>query len=124
MTRRGKHVYGSSLATVEDTVVESNSMSGTTTKQVTALELFKATHKFLTLHYFAIDSTEWWEHILRELLSKARFPGTVVCRTVAVRVFEACHIAPSHQRYPHPLWVDSLSLIADLLLGCVFFFAA
>ena len=33
-------------------------------------------------------------------------------------MFEACHIAPSHRRYPHPLWLDSFSLIADLLLGC------
>ena len=37
---------------------------------------------------------------------------------MALKVFEARHIAPSHRRYPHPLWVDSLSLIADLLLGC------
>ena len=49
---------------------------------------------------------------------KARFPGAVVRRAVAVSVFEACHIAPSHRRYPHPLWMDSFSLIVDLLLGC------
>ena len=51
-------------------------------------------------------------------MPKVRFPGAVVRRAVALRVFEACHIAPSHRRYQHPLWVDSLSLIADLLLGC------
>ena len=51
-------------------------------------------------------------------MPKVRFPGAVVRRVVALRVFEACHIAPSHRRYSHPLWVDSLSLIADLLLGC------
>ncbi len=97
-------------------MVEPNGMGGTTTKQVTALGLSKATHEFLTLHYFAIDSAEWWEQILKELIPKARFPGAVVRRAVAVSVFEACHIAPSHRRYPHPLWMDSFSLIADLLL--------
>ncbi len=60
----GQHVYGPSLATVENTVVEPNGTGGTTTKQVTALGLSKATHEFLTLHYFAIDSAEWWERIL------------------------------------------------------------
>ena len=40
----GQHVYGPSLATVESTVVEPNGMGGTTTKQVTALGLTKATH--------------------------------------------------------------------------------
>ena len=44
----GQHVYGPSLATVENTVVEPNGTGGTTTKQVTALGLSKATHEFLT----------------------------------------------------------------------------
>ena len=114
----GQHVYGPSLATVESTVVEPNGMGGTTTKQVTALGLTKATHEFLTLHYFAIDSATWCERILKELLPRARFPGAVVRRAVAVSVCENSHIAPSHRRYPHPLWTDSFSLIADLLLGC------
>ena len=47
-----------------------------------------------------------------------RFPGAVVRRAVVVKVFDNCHIAPSHRRYPHPLWVDSFCLIADLVLGC------
>ena len=112
------HVYGPSLATVEDTVVEPNGMGRTSTKQVTALGLSKATHEFLILHYFAIDSADWWERILKDLIPKERFPGAVARRAVAVSVFEACHIAPSHRRYPHPFWMDSFSLIADLLLGC------
>ena len=99
-------------------MVEPNGTSGTVTKQVTALGLSKATQEFLTLHYFAIDSAEWWERILKELLPNARFPGAVVRRAVAVKVFDNCHITPSHRRYPHPLWVDSFCLIADLLLGC------
>ena len=45
-------------------------------------------------------------------------PRAVVRRAVAINAFHACHIAPSHRRYPHPLWMDSFSLIADLLLGC------
>ena len=114
----GQHVYGPSLANVEDTIVEANGTGGTITTQVSALGLSKATHEFLVLHYFAIDSAAEWELILHELMPKVRFPGAVVRRAVALRVFEACHIAPSHRRYPHPLWVDSLSLIADLLLGC------
>ena len=117
----GQNVYGPSLATVEDVVVEPNGTGGQWTKHVTALGLPKATHEFLTLHYFALDSAEWWEHILGELLPNARFPGAVVRRTVAVQIFAGVHIAPSHRRYPHPVWVDSFSLIADLsgsLLGC------
>ena len=41
-----------------------------------------------------------------------------VRRTVAAKIFAAVHIAPSHRRHPHPVWVDSFSLIADLLFGC------
>ncbi len=104
----GQNAYGPSLATVEDTVVEPNGTGGTLTKQVTALGLSKATQEFLTLHYFALDSAAWWERILKELLPDARFPDAVVRRA----------IAPSHRRYPHPVWVDSFCLIADLLLGC------
>ena len=63
------------------TVVELNGTGGKWTKHVTALRLSKATHEFLTLHYFALDSAEWWEHILGELLPNARFPGAVVRST-------------------------------------------
>ena len=82
----GQHVYGPSLTTVESTVVEPNGIQSTTMKQVTALGLTKATHEFLTLHYFAIDSAVWWDRILKELLPRARFPGAVVRRAVAVSV--------------------------------------
>ena len=112
----GQHVYGPSLANVEDIPVEANGAGGTITKH--ALGLTKAANEFLVLHYFAIDSAAEWKEILRKLMSKVRFPGAVVRRAVALKVLEACHIAPSHRRYPHPLWLDSLSLIADLLLGC------
>ncbi len=50
------------------------------TKQVTALGVSKATHEFLTLHYLAIDSADWWEQLLTELIPQARFPGAVVRR--------------------------------------------
>ena len=85
----GQSVYGPSLATVETTVVEPNGMGGTTTKQVTALGLSKATHEFLTLHYFAIDSAACWERLLTELIPQARFPGAVVRRAVALSVFQS-----------------------------------
>ena len=52
------------------------------------------------------------------MLPNARFTGTVARRTVASKIFADIHIAPSHRGYPHPVWVDSFSLIADLLLGC------
>ena len=113
----GQNVYGPSLATVEDVVVESCRSGGQSTKHVTSLGFSKATHEFLTLHYFALDSADWWVHILGELLPNARFPDAVVRRTVAAKMFTAVHIAPSHRRPPHPVWVNSFSLIADLLFG-------
>ena len=64
----GQNVYGPSLATVEDVVIEPCKSGGTSTKHVTSLGISKATHEFLTLHYFALDSAEWWERILGELL--------------------------------------------------------
>ena len=70
----GQNVCGPSLATVETTVIEPNGIGGTTTKHVTALGLSKATHEFLTLHYFALDSADSWERLLAELLPHAQFP--------------------------------------------------
>ena len=113
----GQNVYGPSLATVEDVVIEPCQSGGTSTKHVTSLGMSKATHEFLTLHYFALDSAEWWERILGELLPNAHFPDAVVRRTFAYKMFMAAHIAPSHRRPPHPVWEDSLCLIADLLFG-------
>ena len=113
----GQNVYGPSLATVEDVVLEPCRSGGTSTKHVTSLGMSKATHEFLTLHYFALDSAEWWERILGELLPNAQFPDAVVRRTIAYKMFTAVHIAPSHRRPPHRVWEDSLCLIADLLFG-------
>ena len=113
----GQNVYGPSLATVEDIVIEPCQSGGTSTKHVTSLGMSKATHEFLTLHYFALDSAEWWERILGELLPNAQFPAAVIRRTFAYQMFMAAHIAPSHRRPPHPVWEDSLCLIADLLFG-------
>ena len=113
----GQNVYGPSLATVEDVVIEPCQSGGTSTKHVTSLGMSKATHEFLTLHYFALDSAEWWERILGELLPNAHFPDAVIRRNFAYKMFMAAHIAPSHRRPPHPVWEDSLCLIADLLFG-------
>ena len=60
----GQNVYGPSLATVEDHVSVSDDSGGLKTKHVIALGLSKAIHEFLTLHYFALDSADWWEKIL------------------------------------------------------------
>ena len=116
-SHEGQNVYGPSLATVEDVVIEPCQSGGTSTKHVTSLGMSKATHEFLTLHYFALDSAEWWERILGELLPNAHFPDAAVRRTFAYKMFIAAHIAPSHRRLPHPVWEDSLCLIADLLFG-------
>ena len=116
--KEGQNVYGPSLATVETTVHEPNGRGGTTTYHVTALGLSEATHEFLTLHYFALDSASTWDKVLSELLPQAQFPGAVVRRAVAFKVFQSCHIAPSHRRFPHVLWMDALSLVTDLLMGC------
>ena len=113
----GQNVYGPSLATVEDVVIEPCQSGGTSTKHVTSLGMSKATHEFLTLNYFALDSAEWWERILGELLPNAHFPDAVIRRNFAYKMFMAAHIAPSHRRPPHPVWEDSLCLIADLLFG-------
>ena len=113
----GQNVYGPSLATVEDIVIEPCQSGGTSAKHVASLGMSKATHEFLTLHYFALDSAEWWERILGELLPNAQFPAAVIRRTFAYQMFMAAHIAPSHRRPPHPVWEDSLCLIADLLFG-------
>ena len=104
----GQNVYGPSLATVEDVVIEPCQSGGTSTKHVTSLGMSKATHEFLTLHYFALDSAEWWERILGELLPNAHFPDAVVRRTFAYKMFMAAHIAPSHRRPPHPVWEGSV----------------
>ena len=113
----GQNVYGPSVATVEDIVIEPDESGGMSTRHVTSLGISKAAHEFLTLHYFALDSAEWWEQILGELLPNAQFPAAVIRRTIAYQMFMAAHIAPSHRRPPHPVWEDSLSLIADLLFG-------
>ena len=102
---------------MEDIVIEPCESGGTSAKHVTSLGMSKATHEFLTLHYFALDSAEWWEQILGELLPNAQFPAAVIRRTIAYQMFMAAHIAPSHRRPPHPAWEDSLCLIADLLFG-------
>ena len=103
----GQNVYGPSLATVEDIVIKPCQSGGTSTKHVTSLRMSKATHEFLTLHHFALDSAEWWEQILGELLPNAQFPAAVIRRTIAYQMFMAAHIAPSHRRPPHLVWEDS-----------------
>ena len=73
--------------------------------------------EFLTLHYFALDSADWWEKILGDFLPDVQFPGAVVRRTRAWKIFEKNHVAPSDRRCPHPVWNDSFCLLVDLLLG-------
>ena len=85
----GQNVYGPSLATVEDVVLEPCQSGGTSTKHVTSLGMSKASHEFLTLHYFALDSAEWWKRILGALLPNAQFPDAVVRRTIAYKMFTA-----------------------------------
>ena len=51
----GQNVYGPSVATVEDIVIEPNESGGMSTRHVTSLGISKAAHEFLTLHYFALS---------------------------------------------------------------------
>ena len=38
-------------------------------------------------------------------------------RTIALEMFKALHIAPSHRKMPHVLWTDSMNLVWNLLMG-------
>ena len=76
-----------------------------------------STHEFLTLHYFALDSAEWWERILGELLPNAQFPVTQL--SVGLLPTRCLLRFTSLRRIEdHPtLCGNSLCLIADLLFG-------
>ena len=82
-----------------------------------ALGLSKAAHKFLVLHYFATDSTVYWNSFLQEVLPSLQPPDALVRRAEVIAMLQKTHIAPSHRRMPHHTWKDSFSLLMDLLFG-------
>ena len=115
--KEGQSIYGPSLAPVEETVEVPGIFGGTETVQVTALGRSKAAHEFLVLHYFGLDSAKHWDALLLDVLPTARFPGASARRAIALEMFGASHIAPSHRRMPHVLWTDSMNLVWNLLMG-------
>ena len=108
---------------MEDTVAVPGPFGGTETLQVTALGRSKASHEFLVLHYFGLDSAMHWDVLMSDVLPAVQLPGASARRATALEMFGAAHIPPSHRRMPHVLWTDSMTLIWSLLMGVVFFFA-
>ena len=51
------------------------------------------------------------------LLPEFLLPDAAVRRACAVKLFNTCHVAPSHRRQPHGAWTDAVTLVCDLLLG-------
>ena len=45
------------------------------------------------------------------------WPSADERRQRALDMFDACHVAPSYRRLPHPTWTVCFSLLLDLLLG-------
>lgn len=115
--KEGQSVYGPSLAPVEETQVVDCPYGGSETLHVSALGKSKAAHEFLVLHYFALDSAEHWDEVLKQVLPNVRLPGAEARRANASEMFGASHIPPSYRRTPHLLWTDSMTLIWTLLLG-------
>ena len=76
--KEGQSVYGPSLARMEETVDVPGIFGGLATVQVTALGRSKATHEFLVLHYFGLDSAKHWDTLLSEVLPAVQLPGASV----------------------------------------------
>ena len=94
----GQSVYGPSLAPVEETQVVDCPYGGSETLHVSALGKSKAAHEFLVLHYFALDSAEHWDEVLKQVLPNVRLPGAEARRANASEMFGASHIPPSYRR--------------------------
>ena len=62
-------------------------------------------------------SIKHWDALLFDVLPAVRFPGASARRAIALEMFGASHIAPSHRRMPHVLWTDSMNLVWNLLMG-------
>ena len=122
--KEGQHVYGPSLANVEQTIVETNGMGahGMGGKK-NGDKWYGWDHNEASIGpwsfqgdiqvpdppLFCYRQCSLVGANTPDLMPQVRFPDAVVRRAVA-------H-CPSHRRYLHPLWIDSFSLIADLLLG-------
>ena len=73
--------------------------------------------EFLVLHFFATDSAQGWDTFLAEALAPGKRRLADERRAAALAMFPRGHIAPSYRRLPHVTWVDSVSLVLDLLIG-------
>ena len=98
------------MAPLEETIQVSGAFGGVEKRHLAALGRSKATHEFLVLHYFALDSAEHWDDLVRELMPSVVFPGASARRTEALTAFRSAHVPPpSHRRMPHVLWTDSMA---------------
>ena len=76
-----------------------------------------AMHEFLVLHHMATDSAEAWDNFLDLCLPHCTWVRAGSRRALALHMFDKYHIAPSHRKLAHPLWVASMKLMLDLLIG-------
>jgi len=82
-----------------------------------ALDVSKAMHEFLVLHYMATDSAEEWDAFLDLCLPHCTWIRAGWRRALALHMYDKCHVATSHRRLAHPSWIASMKLMLDLLLG-------
>ena len=106
-------IYGPSIACLEGSLSGGQQQA----KCEVALGLTKAMHEFLILHYFATDSADSWDLFLSCHLPRNTWRCADTRRKEAISMFQQCHVAPSYRRPPHKMWVDTMSLYIDLLLG-------
>ena len=113
LTSSKQGIYGPSIACLEGSLSGGQQQA----KCEVALGLTKAMHEFLILHYFATDSADSWDLFLSCHLPKNAWRCADTRRKDAISMFQRCHVAPSYRRPPHKMWVDTMSLYIDLLLG-------
>ena len=87
--KEGQSVYGPSLAPMEDSVAIPGPVGGSQTIQITALGRTKASHEFLVLHYFGVDSAKHWDVLMSEVLPAVQLPGASARRATALECLKA-----------------------------------
>ena len=77
--------YGPSVAAFEATRFDYR-----TRRTIVALGKTKAMHKFLVLHYFAMDSAKGWNSFLSQCLPHGDWVRSDVRRATLINMFDAC----------------------------------
>ena len=78
-----------------------------------ALDVSKAMHEFLVLHYMATDR----DAFLDLCLPHCTWIRAGSRRALALHMFDKCHVASSHGRLAHPSWIASMKML-DLTSWC------